>query len=206
MQDIRNLFARSGKRPTRRLDAVTAAVKKREAQLAAARQATVEEWAEAEEHDGPVRSPTGALSSRMLAGPDRPGAPVASGSVPMGNEPSQAVDEQPGRRRGPRLWTVALLVTVLVLAFGGGAWLGQQLRPTAQAPAAEGADPAPVIASTVVTTAPPLTRASEACLETARLGDRLIDLMVANRRGLEVDQAQLEYFLASRRCRANAAG
>jgi hypothetical protein len=222
MQDIRKLFARSGKRPTRRLDVVTAAVKEREAQLAAAREAAARELAEAEEHDdpataaheadGPVRSPTGALSSRSLAGPVRPGAPVANRFVVVGNEPSQAVDEpsqavdeQPVQRRGPRLWAVALLATVLVLAFGGGAWLGQALRPTALAPAAGAAGPAPVIPSTVVTTAPPLARAPEPCLETARLGDRVIDLMVSNRRGLEVDQAQLAYLLASRRCRASAA-
>jgi hypothetical protein len=103
MQDIRKLFARSGKRPTRRLDVVTAAVKEREAQLAAAREAAARELAEAEEHDdpataaheadGPVRSPTGALSSRSLAGPVRPGAPVANRFVVVGNEPSQAVDE-----------------------------------------------------------------------------------------------------------------
>jgi hypothetical protein len=95
-----------------------------------------------------------------------------------------------------------LVAALLVVTFGLGAWVGQAVakpEPATQpSPAVQSS--APVAPSTVV----PSTVVPQACLDTAKLGDRIIDLLVARQRGPQVDGVLQAYVTASQQCRAAA--
>jgi hypothetical protein len=173
----------------------------------------------------PVRVPSGSVSSRTLAAEaaadpsalaaatedndhDRPTRPVAKPRPPQQQlvlkpHPSSTGSEPTWHRRSKR--ATSLVVILLAVVFGLGAWLGQTLglpRPAAQPPTGPSAG---TQSPAAVTGAPaPQTTAPQPCLDTARLGDNLIDLLLAKRRGPEMDSLLLAYTTASQQCRAAA--
>jgi hypothetical protein len=172
--------------------------------------------------DPPPRTPKGSVSSRSLAAMQEHGAPGPVPEEDDGQEDRDAVEPpawrltpaesspapppapQPQRRTLPAVLVVALL---LAAAFGLGAWIGFGLdagrQPAAASPGPSGVAP-PVHTETTAPAAQ--TSVPQACLDTARLADRVIDLLVANRRGRELDGVLRAYGQASQRCRAAAAG
>jgi hypothetical protein len=99
----------------------------------------------------------------------------------------------------PRRSVPAWLVLVPALTLVVGAALGF----------AVGGVPTPSPATATRPAAPPSTRlvvrhyASPACLETARRGDHLIDLLVRNRR-IEAGPLLVAYTVAARQCRKDS--
>jgi hypothetical protein len=166
------------------------------------------------------RRVTGSVSSRTLVSKDEPetadprldeavgepaepeviAAPVER-LVPVEPSLSPALDEpRPGRHP----WRIIGLAAVLLaVAFVFGIWLGQGLSDDGQTTAQSPETPASTQPVQVVTTASaPPAAIREACLETARLADQVIDLLVANKRGRELDPLLRAYGTASQRCRA----
>jgi hypothetical protein len=127
---------------------------------------------------------------------DRTGSPEAGGN-------SQRVIPVPPPHRTPRAWLlIALAVTfavgvVLGLGLGSGQPGGEPTSSTATRASAIQPAPAP---STVVVTRP---TASSACLETARRADKVINLLITNRRNDAAKQL-VAYSVASRQCRRDA--
>ena len=136
--------------------------------------------------DGPVRRPTeGSLFE--------PG-PAAPAEAP----PKPDAQPPPAPRRR---WRLLLLVVVPVATLAVGLALGfaaGEARTGGEQAAAPTTRPAAPPTSIVIR-----STASSACLETARRGDQLIDLLISNRRGKAADLL-LPYTVASRQCRRDA--
>jgi hypothetical protein len=136
--------------------------------------------------------------------PHQPDPPPAR-AAPVGAGPPQ-----PPRPAQPPLRRVSawlLLVPALTLAVGAllGFALGStqaSRQPTGPAPTSS-SSPAPGLV------APPSTRlvvrhyASPACLEAARRGDHLIDLLIRNQRR-QVEDLLVAYTVAAQQCRKDA--
>jgi hypothetical protein len=168
------------------------------------------------------RRPTGSVSSRTLAVEHEPEAPLpiregdgdqreqdalerpARRLVPLEPSPPQPGEPRPRRRAGRAVLTAVILLAVAA-AFGLGTWLGQGLqgdRGSAGAAVTSTVETQSVQAATTASAPPAALR--DACLETAQLADRVIDLLVANKRGRELDPLLRAYGQASQRCRAAA--
>jgi hypothetical protein len=132
------------------------------------------------------------------ADPPLPGAPATAGP-PQPLRPSQP----PPRRVSAWL----LLVPALTLAVG--ALLGFALGSTQASRQPTGPAPTSLSSPTTGLVAPPSTRvvarhyASPACLEAARRGDHLIDLLIRNQRR-EVENLLVAYTVAAQQCRKDA--
>jgi hypothetical protein len=112
---------------------------------------------------------------------------------------------RPPRRTVPAWLALAPVLTLVVgavLGFAVGSTRAQR-QPTSGAPTSA---PAP----TTRPVAPPSTRlvvrhyASPACLETARRGDQLIDLLIRNQRR-QAEPLLVAYTVAARQCRRDSA-
>jgi hypothetical protein len=127
----------------------------------------------------------------------RPGAaPAADGGI----QPGTPV---PLPHPTPRAWL--LIAPAVTLAIGVLLGLGLESVRSGGRPPSSTASPASVIQPapapvTVVVTRP---TASSACLETARRADRLIHLLITNRRNDAADLL-VAYSVASRQCRRDA--
>jgi hypothetical protein len=167
------------------------------------------------------RRPTGSVSSRSLVTEPEAQAPGAVPADEAGDPVEQDVPEPPAQRlvlvepdypttrdqpRPRQRAAVAVLAALLLIgAFGLGIWVGQGL--------AAGREPATSASGVPGTSAPPVqapasasTRgtAPNACLDTVRLGDQVIAMLVANKRGRELDPVLRAYGTASQQCRAAA--
>ena len=207
IEELRRLFAGSGKR-TRRFDEIVAAAERR---LASAED-DAGERAEAAPGVPPhrVRPAPDDQAVEMVPAPAPPPAPPASPAPAPGAGP--AADQRrpalPSGRRGLAVLLATAAVVGLVVAFAVGLRLGQAQaspEPAARTPAPPAAQSSVVTGQAAATTVSTVVTAPPACLETARLGDRVIDLLVANRRGPELDRALDGYLAASQRCRRAAA-
>jgi hypothetical protein len=223
VQDIRELFARSGKRPTRRFDEITTAAKNQQ-QTAATKATTEDNDTLKHQDDATPGDPDRAAASGLEAPPDAgetkeaphedkkasisrpPRFTVEPSPAPADSQPavppsaSSPPDTEPALRRRS-LWAV-LAAPMLLVTFGLGGWLGHALAgpepdslPDAATQTSATQASRPVAPSTVV---------PKACLDTATLGDQIIDLLVAKRRGPEVDAVLQAYVTASQQCRAAA--
>jgi hypothetical protein len=127
-----------------------------------------------------------------------PAAPVADG------EPQPATVVQ-APRRTPQAWLLsALAVTLavgLALGFAVGSVRSGSEPTSAPATHAPATQPAQATQTSVVVVARPT--ASSACLETARRGDQLIELLISNQRSRAADLL-VAYTVASRQCRKDA--
>jgi hypothetical protein len=135
------------------------------------------------EEAGAVGRPTeGSLFEPGLAAP---------AEAPPDAQPPPA----PRRSRWARLLLVPVATLAAGLALGFAAGEARTGGASAAAPTTRPAAPPSsiVIRST----------ASSACLETARRGDQLIDLLITNKRGKAADLL-LAYTVASRQCRRDA--
>jgi hypothetical protein len=169
------------------------------------------------------RRPTGSVSSRTLAVEHEPEAPLSIREEGDGDQREQDALERPARRlvplepspppsgqprprrRAGRAVLAAVIVLAVAAAFGLGTWLGQGLqgdRGSAGAAVTPTVDTQSVQAATTASAPPAALR--DACLETAQLADRVIDLLVADKRGRELDPLLRAYGQASQRCRAAA--
>jgi hypothetical protein len=133
------------------------------------------------------------------AQPDPP-PPVASPAV---GGPPQPVPPPQTPRRPLRAWLlVAPAVTLVVgaaLGFGlGSAWADRQPATAAPSPSLT-TQPAPAASRKVVVR----PYASSACLDTARRGDHIIELLIRNRRRQASDML-VAYTVAARQCRQDA--
>jgi len=150
--------------------------------------------------DAPPSSPSqlGSLFEPHQPDPPPPGAPATAGP-PQPLRPAQP----PPRRVSAWL----LLVPGLTLAVG--ALLGFALGSTQASRRPTGPAPASLSSPTTGLVAPPSTRvvarhyASPACLEAARRGDHLIDLLIRNQRR-EVENLLVAYTVAAQQCRKDA--
>ena len=130
--------------------------------------------------------------------PPLPGAP-ATADPPQPRRPAQP----PPRRVSAWL----LLVPALTLAVG--ALLGFALGSTQASRQPTGRASTSLSSPTTGLVAPPSTRvvarhyASPACLEAARRGDHLIDLLIRNQRR-EVENLLVAYTVAAQQCRKDA--
>jgi hypothetical protein len=119
--------------------------------------------------------------------PDPSPAPAA----PAEPEPGILVRAQ---RQTPRAWLLSALAVTLAVGLALGFAVGSG-RAATRAPATQ---PAQAPRTSVVVVARPT--ASPACLETARRGDQLIDLLISNQRSRAADLL-VAYTVASRQCR-----
>jgi hypothetical protein len=90
----------------------------------------------------------------------------------------------------------AWLLLVAALTLAAGATLGFALgsRQAGREAASHSAGPASLYQAVV------RVRASPACLETARRGDRLIDMLIRNQRS-QAERLLVAYTVAARQCR-----
>jgi hypothetical protein len=121
------------------------------------------------------------------------------------DDPEPAAAE-PSRRRS--LWSLALITGLMVtVAFGAGIWSGWGTGRVPARPADVTVAPAHggVSTGTVAPiTAAPAPTAPPACLDTARYGDRVIDMLSDGIRDQRLYRALEAYTRASQRCRAAA--
>ena len=109
----------------------------------------------------------------------------------------------------PRRTVPAWLALVPALTLVVGAALGFAVGSTQADDRPASGVPTSSPATTTRPAAPPSTRlvvrhyASPACLETTRRGDRLIDLLVRNRR-IEAEPLLVAYTVAARQCRKDS--
>jgi hypothetical protein len=135
--------------------------------------------------------------------PDQPDPPLPEALATAG-------PAEPLRPAQPPPWRVSawlLLVPALTLAVG--ALLGFALGSTQASRQPTGPAPTSLSSPTTGLVAPPSTRvvvrhyASPACLEAARRGDHLIDLLIRNQRR-EVENLLVAYTVAAQQCRKDA--
>jgi hypothetical protein len=236
IEELRRLFAGTGRRPTRRFGEIVAAA---ERQAARAAEAAAEDAGAAATKalPAPPRRSGPSPPRRSSPAPDGPPEPhaadrtgtraepdAAGAEAPEGAEaaetPHQGSREAPappapvpaarpvaGERRPlppPRRGRALLVATALVGAvgaFAAGLWLGQAQaspEPSSTAPVPQSVVTEPASVTTAASVVPP------ACLDTARFGDQVIDLLVGNRRGPELARALGRYADASRACRQAA--
>jgi hypothetical protein len=190
-QDIRELFARSGKRPTRRFDEIVDTARNQHAHAA--------------DTEAPMEDVDATLERHAKANrddlPDRPAASDVGGDeddaeLEVGQAPQKGRLELAPRSSSPRddsmarRWSKGAMLMVailLVIAFGLGVWLGHALT----APEPRAAEPAP--AATV----------RQVCLDSNRLADQVIDSLLVKRRAPELGVLQA-YLAASRQCQEAA--
>jgi hypothetical protein len=129
---------------------------------------------------------------------------------PPGTAPAVADPRQPIRSAQPpprRVSAWRLLVPALTLAIG--ALLGFVLGSTQASRQPTEPAPSSLPSPTTRLVAPPSTRvlvrhyASPACLEAARRGDHLIDLLIRNQRR-QVEDLLVAYTVAAQQCRKDA--
>ena len=149
----------------------------------------------------PAPRSTAGQSDRELA--QRPVADRVSErqAVEQDDGPEEDAGARPSRRRS--LWPVAALLLPLLLAasFAAGLGIGRsQHGAQVRAPAPAGANTVTSV-SAQVRPAP----APNACLDTARYGDQVIDLLTANIRDQRINEPMRDYARASQACRAAAA-
>jgi hypothetical protein len=128
------------------------------------------------------------------ARPDPAPAPAAAG----GESQSGTLVQAP--RRTPRAWLLSALALTLAVGLALGFAVGS-VRLGGEPTSAPAARPAPAPPTSVVVVARPT--ASSACLETARRGDQLIELLIRNQRSRAADLL-VAYTVASRQCRKDA--
>ena len=136
--------------------------------------------------------------------PDQPDPPPSE-AVQAATSPPRPIRpaQPPPRKRSAWL----LLVPALTLAVG--ALLGFALGSTQASRQPTGPAPTSLSSPTTGLVAPPSTRvvarhyASPACLEAARRGDHLIDLLIRNQRR-EVENLLVAYTVAAQQCRKDA--
>jgi hypothetical protein len=208
IEELRRLFAGSGKR-TRRFDEILAAAERRLASAEGDAGATAEAGPGVPPHRVRPAPDDQADDQAVEAEPvPAPAPPPASPAPAPGAGP--AADRRrpvlPSGRRGLAVLLATTAVVGVVVAFAVGLRLGQaQASPEPAAGAPPAAQSSVVTGQAAATTVSTVVTAPPACLETARLGDRVIDLLVANRRGPELDRALDGYLAASQRCRRAAA-
>jgi hypothetical protein len=165
--------------------------------LLAAKQLTTGAADRAAEVDGPAERP---LVSLFEPNQPAPASPIAAPG-PAGQPQLETALPTPQRKRpAPRL-LVLTLILVVGLGVGtilGVAWAGGTL-PGAPAPPAPTAQPTAAPATSIVVR----SAATPACLETARRGDQLIDLLIRNKRS-QAAKLLVPYHLASRQCARDA--
>jgi hypothetical protein len=129
---------------------------------------------------------------------------------PPGAAPVVAGPLEPLRPAQPSLRRVsAWLLLVLALTLAVGVLLGFALASTQASRQPTGPAPTPLSSPTTGLVATPSTRvivrhyASPACLEAARRGDHLIDLLIRNQRR-EVEDLLVAYTVAAQQCRKDA--
>jgi hypothetical protein len=207
IEELRRLFAGSGKR-TRRFDEIVAAAERRLASAEDDAGATAEAAPGVPPHRVRPAPDDQAVDQAVEVEP-APTPPPASPAATPGAGP--AADQRrpalPSGRRGLAVLLATTAVVGVVVSFAVGLRLGQAQaspEPAARAPAPPAAQSS-VVTGQAATTVSTVVTAPPACLATARLGDRVIDLLVANRRGPELDRALDGYLAASRGCRRAAA-
>jgi hypothetical protein len=125
-----------------------------------------------------------------------PAAPTDHEQPPPGPAPPARPLDQPAR---PRWQWLGAIVLIFVLGTGLG-----YLLPRSGA----GAQPAPQPSATTPaapqTTTAPRAVVPPSCLQTARLGDEVIHLLVTNVRNRRLAEALKAYTLASQACREEA--
>jgi hypothetical protein len=149
-------------------------------------------------------TPSSPSQLASLFEPHQPDPPPPRAAPATAGPPQPLRPAQPPPRR-VSAWL--LLVPALTLAVG--ALLGFALGSTQASRQPTG--PAPISLSSLTTglVAPPSTRvvarhyASPACLEAARRGDYLIDLLIRNQRR-EVENLLVAYTVAAQQCRKDA--
>jgi hypothetical protein len=143
-------------------------------------------------------SQLGSLFEPHQPDPPPPGAPATAGP-PQPLRPAQPLPR--------RVSAWLLLVPGLTLAVG--ALLGFALGSTQASRQPTGPAPTSLPSPTTGLVAPPSTRvvarhyASPACLEAARRGDHLIDLLIRNQRR-QVEELLVAYTVAAQQCRKDA--
>ena len=110
---------------------------------------------------------------------------------------SPAVVSPPAGRQGPG-WAVAAAVAAACLLAGSG--LGYLLHPPSQA----SGEPAPTVITPKVPETQTRTVVPPSCLDTARLGDQTIDLLLRNVRDHSLSLTFKAYTEASQTCRKEA--
>ena len=136
--------------------------------------------------------------------PHQPDPPPPRAAPAVAGPPQPIRPAQPPPRR-VSAWL--LLVPALTLAVG--ALLGFALGSTQASRQPTGPAPTSLSSPTTGLVAPPSTRvvarhyASPACLEAARRGDQLIDLLIRNQRR-QVEDLLVAYTVAAQQCRKDA--
>jgi hypothetical protein len=132
--------------------------------------------------------------------------PARATSAPAADEEPQPGILVQAPRRPSRAWLPSALAATLAVGLALGFAVGPARSgseptgaPATRAPATQ---PAPAPQTSVVIVDRPT--ASSACLETARRGDQLIGLLIANQRSRAADLL-VAYTVASRQCRKDAA-
>jgi hypothetical protein len=142
------------------------------------------------------------LVSLFEPGQPDPASAVAS-PTPAGKPQVDTALPTP-QRRSPAWLLVALILTLALGLLGAGFVLGSTraggTRPSAQAPRVVATQPTPVPETSIVVQ----PAATSACLETARRGDQLIELLISNKRG-RATKLLVAYHVASRQCARDAA-
>ena len=148
--------------------------------------------------DATVRQPLGSLFE-----PDQPN-PTAAVALPTPAGNPQLVSASATHQRRPRRWLRLALALTLALGLSsagfvlGSSWTARTL-PNPPAPPASVTQPTSVTATSIVVR----QVATPACLETAKGGDQLIDLVIRNQRD-QVDVLLVLFTVAARQCRKDA--
>jgi hypothetical protein len=159
--------------------------------------------------DQAARAETGPLQRRHEAGwfePDRPHPAPAGASSAAGGKPKPATPLQ-APQRTPRAWRLIAPAVTLAVGIGLGFAAGEarsggeqaNALATALATRSPATPPAPAPYTSVVVR----PAASSACLETARRGDQLIELLISNQRSRAADLL-VAYTVANRQCHKDA--
>jgi hypothetical protein len=136
--------------------------------------------------------------------PDQPDPPPPKMTPAVAGPPQMVPLPRPPRRTVSAWLLLAPALTLVVGAVLGFA-LGSPQAHRQPASSAQTSSPSP----TTQLVAPPSTRivvrhyASPACLETARRGDRMIDLLIRNQRS-QAETLLVAYTVAARQCRKDA--
>jgi hypothetical protein len=163
-----------------------------------ARQPTAEVDEVGGEPTGPVRGPLVSLFE-----PDQPGPASATVSPASAGGPEPVTAPPTPWRMGPAWLLLVLTLSMAVgLAVGfvlGSARAGGPL-PSAQAPRPSATQPTAIPQTSIVVR----PAATPACLEAARRGDQVIELLIRNERG-RAARLLVAYHVASRQCARDAA-
>jgi hypothetical protein len=155
--------------------------------------------------DQAARAGTGPVQRQRGSGwfePDQPNPAPAVASSAVGGEPQPAtLLQEPRRTPRARLLIAPALTLVVGIGLGFAAGSARSGGEPASAPAtrAPATPPAPAPHPSVVVR----PAASSACLETARRGDQLIQLLISNQRSRAADLL-VAYTVANRQCRKDA--